>query len=145
MPTVTRLSSFLLRAPRVALPMAALIAAAAVPCWVHGEALVDQAVTLASYASGRITLADAESVIAHKLPEERTRIASPGGVLNLVESLIRYDLLQLEARARGYENNWAVQDAVKHKASELLIIQRASAAPSDTPEERARVLAEHHN
>src|ERR1700742_3319398 len=55
---------------------------------------------VASYNGGQITRAEMEAVIAKKLPEERAKLAKSGGREALLESIVRYDLLVLEARKR---------------------------------------------
>lgn len=79
---------------------------------------------IVSYANGTITQQDVESVIAHRLPAQQKRIAAPGGVAELVDQMLRYDLLVQEARARGYENNVVVRDAAGRRAIEQVVAQQ---------------------
>jgi hypothetical protein len=88
---------------------------------------------LVSFAKGSITQEDVASVIAHKLPQQRARIAAPGGVAELVDSLVRYDLLVQEARARGYERNLLVQDAARRRAVEQVVAQQTAIDPKQIP------------
>jgi len=102
--------------------------------------------TIVRWDAGSITVADVQTVISQQVPIERARLARVGvdeGVGELVERMLRYDLLAHEAERRGYANHRNVLAAAKRKASDLLI---ASATVVDTktiPEaEVAKVRAE---
>lgn len=88
---------------------------------------------VATFNGGQITRADLESVIAHKLPEQRATIAREG-VRPVLESLIRWDLLVKEAEARGYADQTQVQEAAKSKAVDLLVAAATHVDPASIPE-----------
>jgi hypothetical protein len=88
---------------------------------VHAQTAASDDLIVATYDNGAITRSDVESVIATRVPTERANIAKPGGVVELVDRLLRYDLLVQEARARGYDKNVVVVDSARRKAYELMI------------------------
>lgn len=99
---------------------------------------------VATYQTGHITREDVESVIAHRLPAQRARIAAPGGLVDLVDKLIRYDVLVQEARARGYERNLLVRDAAMRQAVDLAVAERVTIDPKNIPAaDVQRALEEH--
>jgi parvulin-like peptidyl-prolyl isomerase len=85
---------------------------------------------VASYTSGQITQAELEHVIAQKLPVQRKKIAEAGGREDLLETIIRYDLLAQEAERRGYANHPSVVTAVRRVASERMFIDLFTVDPS---------------
>ena len=88
---------------------------------------------VATFDGGRITRADLESVIAHKLPDQRAQIAREG-VKPVLESLIRWDLLVKEAQARGYADQTRVQEAAKTKQVDLLLAAATRIDPASISE-----------
>jgi peptidyl-prolyl cis-trans isomerase C len=90
---------------------------------------------LAAFEGGQITRADYEQVLAHKLPNERDRIAKPGGREALLEDLIRYDLLAQEAERRGYGRRLEVQLGVKRAASDRMVESVLRVEPTAVPAE----------
>jgi len=88
---------------------------------------------LATFEGGQISRADYEQVLAHKLPNERDRIAKPGGREALLESLIRYDLLAQEAERRGYQRQLEVELAAESAASDRLIEALVRVEPAKVP------------
>jgi parvulin-like peptidyl-prolyl isomerase len=85
---------------------------------------------LASFTGGAITQRDFATVAAQRLPAHTDLLTRPGALHELLESLIRYDLLVKEADARGYRDNLTVQLAAQAKANELLIQDRTSVDPN---------------
>jgi peptidyl-prolyl cis-trans isomerase C len=99
---------------------------------------------LVSYANGAITQPDVESVIAQRLPAQRKRIAAPGGVAALVDSMLRWDLLVEEARARGYEHNVLVQDAARRRAVEQVVAHQIVIDPKQISAADLQRASEQH-
>lgn len=98
---------------------------------------------LATFEGGHITRADYEQVLAQKVPNERDRIAKPGGREALLEALIRYDLLAQEAERRGYGRRLEVKLAVQRAASDRMIERVLRVEPAAVPaEDVARGYAE---
>jgi hypothetical protein len=124
-----------------------LLGSALCVIFARAVAAVADADVVAMFKGGSITRADVENVIAHKLPEDRARIAAAGtgAVRELVESLIRYDLLVLEAEARGYGKNREVVDATRRKESELLVVKATGVDSKSIPAtEVEKMHAERH-
>jgi peptidyl-prolyl cis-trans isomerase C len=90
---------------------------------------------LATFEGGQITRDDYERVLAHKLPNERDRIAKPGGREALLESLIRYDLLAEEAERRGYGRRLEVTLGVERAASDRMVESVIRVEPTAVPAE----------
>jgi peptidyl-prolyl cis-trans isomerase C len=84
---------------------------------------------LASFTGGAITQRDFATVATQRLPAHTDLLTRPGALHELLESMIRYDLLVKEADARGYRENLTVRLAAQAKANELLIQDRATVAP----------------
>lgn len=98
---------------------------------------------LVTFEGGEITRADFEQVLARKLPSQREQIAKPGGREALLESLIRYDLLALEAERRGYGKHLEVELGAEGAASDRLIDAVVRVPPAKVPaEETDRAYAE---
>jgi hypothetical protein len=111
---------------------------------VHAQTAAADDSIVATYDHGDITRSDVESVIATRVPAERRNIAKPGGVAELVDRLVRYDLLVQEARARGYEKNVVVVDSARRKAYELMIAQLFTVDPKTISKaELERAFEEH--
>lgn len=88
---------------------------------------------LAAFDSGQITRTDYESVLSHKLPNQLEQIAKPGGREELLESLIRYDLLAQEAERRGYGDALEVKLAMKRVAQDRMIESLLRVTPDKVP------------
>jgi peptidyl-prolyl cis-trans isomerase C len=98
---------------------------------------------LATFEGGQITRADYERVLAQKLPNELERIAKPGGREAFLESLVRYDLLALEAERRGYGQQLEVKLGAERAASDRLVEKTLRVQPDAVPaEEVERAYAE---
>jgi peptidyl-prolyl cis-trans isomerase C len=98
---------------------------------------------LATFEGGQITRADYEQVLARKLPNELARIDEPGGREALLESLIRYDVLALEAERRGYGRQLQVELAARQAASDRMVEKTLRVQPAAVPaDEVARAYAE---
>ena len=93
---------------------------------------------LATFDGGEITRADFERVAGQKSAGERARIAKPGGREALLESLIRYDILALEAERRGYGDRIEVRTAVQKSAGDRLLATRVEVDPASIPAEEVR-------
>jgi peptidyl-prolyl cis-trans isomerase C len=89
---------------------------------------------VASFTGGAITRTDLETVINQRLPVQKDLLSRPGAVEQVLESLVRYDLLVQEAEKRGYRNQLVVQLAAQAKANEMLVLERGSVAPQDVSE-----------
>jgi peptidyl-prolyl cis-trans isomerase C len=85
---------------------------------------------LATFEGGRITVADVQAAAANKDLGTRRRIAEPGGREALVEQLVRFDLLVLEAERRGYGYHPAVIEAGKRAAIEHMLERDLAVEPS---------------
>ena len=105
---------------------------------VHAQSAASDDLVVATFESGRITRSDVESVIATRVPAEQANIAKPGGVAELVDRLVRYDLLVQEARTRGYEKNVVAVDSARRKAYELMISRLFTVDPKDNLQSRDR-------
>lgn len=88
---------------------------------------------LATFDSSQITRADFEQVIAIKLPHERAGIAAEGGKQELLDAMIDYDLLVLEAERRGYGKHPGVLIATERAAAERMLIERMHVDPATIP------------
>jgi hypothetical protein len=97
---------------------------------VTGQVAAEASEIVASFTGGEITRADLESTLRMKLPFERARITAPTGPRSVLESMLRYDLLVLEAQRRGYRDDWRVRDAARAQANDALIRAEASVEPT---------------
>lgn len=73
-------------------------------------------------------------MIAQRLLAQPDLLSRPGAVEQVLESLVRWDVLVQEAEQRGYRNSVFVQLAAQAKANDLLVLERASVAPQDVSE-----------
>jgi hypothetical protein len=122
--------------PAVAICLAVVLALLDTqPQRARGEALPASSEVLATFEGGEITRADYEQVLAQKLPNELVRIAKPGGREGLLESLIRYDLLALEAERRGYGQQLEVKLGAERAASDRLVEATLRVQPEGVPPE----------
>lgn len=85
---------------------------------------------VASFTGGAITRSDLATVVAQRLPVYKDLLTRPGALNQVLESMVRYDLLVKEAEARGYRDNLTVRMAAQAKANELLMQERASVDPN---------------
>jgi peptidyl-prolyl cis-trans isomerase C len=109
------------------------------------HALADAAdMVVATFTAGAITKADLEKVLTQRLPVQKDLATRPGAVKEILESMLRYDLLAQEAEGRGYRNNLRVRAAAQAKANDLLMIEQATTDPSKISKaEIERMFAEH--
>jgi parvulin-like peptidyl-prolyl isomerase len=68
---------------------------------------------LCSFEGGQITVGDLEDAIANKDPRTRAALQDPAARKQLLEDLVRYDLLVHEAARRGYAGSTKVVQAVR--------------------------------
>lgn len=85
---------------------------------------------LATFTGGVITRADYEQVLNQRSPSDRARFAKPGGREALLESMIRYDLLALEAERRGYGERLEVKVAERKEAGDRMLMARLAVDPT---------------
>lgn len=90
---------------------------------------------LATFTGGVITRADYEQVLNQRSPSERAQFAKPGGREALLDSLIRYDLLALEAERRGYGERLEVKVAERKEAGDRMLMARLAVDPTSLPRE----------
>ena len=114
-------------------------------CCLIGQVEADAADTVvATFTGGAITSADLQSVLAQRLPIQKDLMQREGAVRDVLESMVRYDLLVREAEARGYRDHVRVRTATQAKANELLVLSHATVEASAISEEEvARAYAEH--
>jgi peptidyl-prolyl cis-trans isomerase C len=113
------------------------------PPHARSDAPAESSDVLATFEGGQITRADYEQVLARKLPNELARIEKPGGREAVLESLIRYDLLALEAERRGYGRQLQVELGARQVASDRMLEKLIRVQPADVPaDEVARAYAE---
>ncbi len=91
--------------------------------------------TLASFEGGAITVADLQSAIALRRPASRAEAASPEGRKRMLDELVSFDLLVLEAERRGYAKHATVQEAVKKRLAEALIAGPLALDPASISKE----------
>jgi hypothetical protein len=100
--------------------------------------------TVATFAGGRITLDDMQTVLDHRPRSVRAAAVSAAGRQRLLSELLDYDLLVLEAERRGYRNRAATAQAARRAAVDaLLAATRERAAPDANSPEIAAYFAEH--
>jgi hypothetical protein len=98
----------------------------------------------ATFTGGAITRDDLQAVVSQRLPVHKELLTREGAVRDVLESMVRYDLLVREAEARGYRENLRVRLAAQGKANELLVQSHASIEPSAiSSAEVERAFAEH--
>jgi peptidyl-prolyl cis-trans isomerase C len=85
---------------------------------------------LATFAGGRITVADMQAAASNKDPATRAQIARPNGRAAFLEQLIHFDLLVLEAERRGYGYHPAVLEAGKRAAISRMVERDLAIDPS---------------
>ena len=114
------------RQQQVALAALVLIGAAPLaPQPVRGEPASPSSESdevLATFEGGKITRQELERVIAQKHHRERAVIAEPGGREAMLEKLVRYDLLALEAERRGYGGHVEVKVATRSAAADQMLL-----------------------
>jgi peptidyl-prolyl cis-trans isomerase C len=81
---------------------------------------------LATFTGGAITSSDLQRVVSQRLPVHRDLLTREGAVHDVLESMVRYDLLVREAEARGYRADLRVRTAARAKANELLVLANAT-------------------
>jgi hypothetical protein len=84
---------------------------------------------VATFTAGAITRADLATVVAQRLPIFKDLLTRPGALHEVLESLVRYDLLVHEADTRGYRDNIKVRISAQGKANDLLVLDQTSVAP----------------
>jgi parvulin-like peptidyl-prolyl isomerase len=99
-------------------------------CCLIGQVEADAAGSLvATFTGGAITQADLETVVTQRLPVQKDLLQREGAVHDVLESMVRYDLLVSEAEARGYRDHVRVRTASQAKANELLMLAHATVEP----------------
>jgi hypothetical protein len=88
-------------------------------------------VVLATFDGGAITRNDLQAAIDRKSRDVRASIARDDGRSKLLERMIDYDLLALEAERRGYRNHPAVSRALARASVDRLIDVEEDAASVD--------------
>jgi len=81
---------------------------------------------VATFTGGAITQDDLQTVVTQRLPVQRALLQREGAVHDVLESMVRYDLLVREAEARGYRDHVRVRTASQAKANELLMLGHAT-------------------
>jgi hypothetical protein len=101
--------------------------------------------TVATFAGGRITLDDMQTVLDHRPRSVRAAAVSAAGRQRLLSELLDYDLLVLEAERRGYRNRPATAQAARRAAVDALLAatRRQGAVPDANSPEIAAYFAEH--
>jgi peptidyl-prolyl cis-trans isomerase C len=84
---------------------------------------------VASFTGGAFSRTDLETVISQKLPIQKDLRTRPGAVQQVLDSLVRYDLLVQEAEKRGYRNAPVVKLAAQAKANDQLVRERGTVSP----------------
>jgi peptidyl-prolyl cis-trans isomerase C len=103
-----------------------------------------RAATLSSFPGGRITVGDLEDVATNKLAAERRDLARPGQLAHLLDQLIRYDLLVLEAQRRGYSEHPLVIDAIKRATIDAMTRRDLALDETTIPAEEVSAFYEQH-
>ena len=99
---------------------------------------------VATFTGGAITRDDLQTVVNQRLPVHKEVLKREGAVHDVLESMVRYDLLVREAEARGYRDHVRVRTAAQAKANELLMLSHATVEMSAiSPAELDRAYAEH--
>jgi hypothetical protein len=114
-------------------------------CCVIGQVRADAADTaLATFTGGAITRADLQRVVTQRLPVQKDLLTRAGALHDLLEKMVRYDLLVREAEARGYRDDLRVRTAARAKANELLMLSDATVELSAiTKADLQRAYTEH--
>jgi len=94
-----------------------------------------RALVLASFEGGQLTVGQLEDGIQNKLPRTRRRLATPEGRLGFLREAVDYELLILEAQARGYAGHPEVRGAAMEEAIDTMF-----GRPAD-PDELRRIEA----
>jgi PPIC-type PPIASE domain len=89
---------------------------------------------IASWKGGQITVADMQSVVAIKQPTELFHIVAPGGLERLLEDLVRYDLLVMEATRLGYAGHQSVVDNTRNAAIDAMLARDFTVTPEAIPQ-----------
>ena len=90
----------------------------------------DSGSVVATFTGGAITKQDLQTVVRQRLPVQKDLLVREGAVHDVLESMVRYDLLVREAEARGYRDHVRVRMASQAKANELLMLAHANVEPS---------------
>ena len=99
-------------------------------CCLFGQVEADAADTVvATFTGGAITRDELQAVVTQRLPVHKDLLTREGAVHDVLESMVRYDLLVREAEARGYREDLRVRLAAQAKANELLMLSHASVEP----------------
>jgi peptidyl-prolyl cis-trans isomerase C len=80
-----------------------------------------RAQVLASYGGGQITVAAVEDAVAQQNPYMRRRYKDPKGLQELLERMLRFELMSDEALRRGFDKDAVVVAAVKQNAVQQLM------------------------
>ena len=91
------------------------------------DARRNQVIVSASGVS--ITVGQVEDLIAQQAPALRLRYKDEGQLKELVENLLRTELLSREAERRGYDKRANVRYAVKESAAQALVRRIESSEP----------------
>ncbi len=89
---------------------------------------------LATFAGGRITLAQMQQVVDARPPSMRRELVPEQGRRGLLEDMVRYELLVLEATRRGYERNPRVEEAVARAAIAQMLQHDLAVPPASIPQ-----------
>jgi peptidyl-prolyl cis-trans isomerase C len=103
----------------VSLSIAGVVAAAGCEAGGAAKKAAPQGEPLATVAGKPITIEQLQKKLDDQSPFVRARYAEPGKKKEFVDGQIRFEVLAAEARARGYENDPEVEEAVKK-----IIVQR---------------------
>lgn len=79
---------------------------------------------LATYRGGEVKRSELRAMLAAMPAAMRAQYQGPKGQAALLEEAIRFELLAMEARRRGYDKREAVQQQLKKQAVRTLIRQR---------------------
>jgi peptidyl-prolyl cis-trans isomerase C len=93
-----------------------------------------------------ITVGEVEDALAQQGPLARIRYRASADLKTLVQSLVRNELLAIEAKKRGYEENAAVRQTVKESAAQALVRLEVEdkITPQSIPLEEVRAYYESH-
>ncbi len=105
-----------------------------------------RAEVVATVGSTTITVGDVEDSINNQSPFLRQRYKDPTRLHDLVDNMIRFELLAQEAKRRGYDHNDAVERSIKQNAVQQLIRRQFDErmTPDSVPEADARQYYEEH-
>lgn len=84
---------------------------------------------VATFTGGAITRAELQTVVSQRLLVQKDLLQREGALRELLESMVRYDLLVREAESRGYRDHVRVRMAAQAKANELWMQAHASVEP----------------